>query len=99
MARPMASSAAATVKMNITNAWPIGDLLNAANATKFKLPARSIISIAISMLMIDFLLYRTPKIPTEKTMAESIKKYESGTVTCDIDYEYYFYCDVRSVDI
>ena len=78
IARPIAISAAATVKINITKTCPIGELLKEENATKFKFTANSMISIVIRILIIDFLLYKTPKIPTEKSKLDKIKKCERG---------------------
>jgi hypothetical protein len=78
IARPIAISAAATVKINITKTCPTGELLKEENATKFKFTANSMISIVIRILIIDFLLYKTPKIPTEKSKLDKIKKCERG---------------------
>jgi len=76
--RPIAISAAATVKINITKTCPIGELLKEEKATKFKFTAKSIISIVIRILIMDFLLYKIPKIPIENSALDKIKKCESG---------------------
>jgi hypothetical protein len=80
IARPIASSAAATVKMKIIKMCPDVELLNAENETRLMLAARSIISIEIRMLMMEFLLIKTPKTPIEKSITARHTKCEREIV-------------------
>ena len=66
--------------MKITNTFPEDELLKAENETKFKFAERSINSIEIKMLIIDFLLVSIPKTPIEKRIRDKIKKWEIGSV-------------------
>ena len=73
MARPMAASAAATVRMNMLNTCPVRSPKNEEKATKLILTASSINSMHIRM-MITFLRFRKiPKIPMVNSMPASIR--------------------------
>src|SRR5262245_58703707 len=70
MARPTATSAAATAIIKNTNTWPDGSFNRLENATSKRLTSLSINSIHIKM-MIAFRRYSTPSTPMVNSAAES----------------------------
>jgi len=73
IARPIADSAAATVRMKNTKTWPEGSSRKWENATKFMLTASSISSIAISSTMRFLRLRKMPTIAIAKSIAPSTR--------------------------
>jgi hypothetical protein len=63
MARPIAASAAATVRTNKVNTCPTKSSIKLENATRFIFTAMSKISMAIKIIIMFFLLTNIPKIP------------------------------------
>src|SRR6185369_15280203 len=64
MARPIAASAAATVRTNMANTWPTRSPRKALNATRLMLTASRMSSIAISIRMMLRRLRKMPSTPS-----------------------------------
>lgn len=73
MANPIADSAAATVRTNKANTWPIISSKETENTKKFKLTANNINSIDINIIRMLRLLRRIPQIPKIKMIIENVK--------------------------
>lgn len=74
MARPIADSAAATVRIYKANIWPIMSSKITENKIKYKLTPRSINSIDIRRISRCRLFKIRPKRPLKKIMEGMIKK-------------------------
>ena len=72
MARPMADSAAATVKIKNTNTWPVRSLRKCENAMKFKLTDSNINSMHINNMMMFLRLIKMPATLMQNNIAASI---------------------------
>src|ERR1700722_4662531 len=77
IARPMAASAAATVKMKNTKIWPLMSPKNRENATKLKFTASSMSSMHMSSTMTFFLFRNTPATAIAKRTPESASTWVS----------------------
>src|SRR5436190_7285600 len=78
MARPIATSPAATQMMKVAKVWPVrsGTLPSRENATKFRLAALSMSSIDMKM-MIALRRVRTPSTPIENSTTESRSRWSA----------------------
>ena len=79
MANPIADSAAATVRTNKANNWPIISSKETENTKKFKLTANNINSIDINIIRRFRRLRRIPQIPKRKMIIENVK-YLIGSI-------------------
>jgi hypothetical protein len=73
MAKPMADSAAATVKINSENTCPIISSKYTEKIIKLKLIANNINSIDINIIIIFFRVIKIPNIPKMNSIVETIK--------------------------
>jgi|TARA_B110000305_G_C19333336_1_gene585203 hypothetical protein len=74
IAKPIAASAAAIVKIKIENIWPSRFLRNIDADTKLIFAAKRIISIHIKMSIIFLRFKNNPKQPIINKITERIKK-------------------------
>ena len=74
MAKPIAASAAAIVKIKIENTCPLISFKNTDADTKLIFAARSIISIHIKIKIIFLLFKKRPKQPIIKITIDKVKK-------------------------
>lgn len=73
MARPIADSAAATVKTSKAKTWPITSSIEFEKITKFKLIANNISSIDISIIKMFFRFNTIPNKPIKNKRVLRIK--------------------------
>ncbi len=73
MARPIAASPAATVKMKSEKICPVESLRKAEKATKLILMLSKISSNDIKIIITFFLFKKTPTTPIVKSMEDKIK--------------------------
>ena len=73
IARPMAASAAATVKTNIANIWPVKSCEKIEKETKLIFTANNISSIDINIIITFFLFRKIPTIQIVKIIAAKVK--------------------------
>ncbi|MNT75013.1 hypothetical protein D3C72_2138730 [compost metagenome] len=69
----MAASAAATVRMNRANTWPVMSFRNDEKATMLMLTASRISSTDIRMTMTFFRFRKMPKTPSVNRMALTVR--------------------------
>src|SRR5690606_23081865 len=82
IARPIADSAAATVRMKNTNTWPPGSPSQRENARQLVLPASSISSSAISRVMTFLRLRKMPATAMQNSTAPRVRKCASVIMAC-----------------
>jgi len=80
IARPIAASAAATVKINIAKTCPTKSPRYDEKTTKLMFTDAKISSIDIRIIIIFFLLRKIPKTPITKSEAETIRKCSIGII-------------------
>ena len=73
IAKPIAASAAATVKTNSVKTWPTRSFMKLEKATRFIFTERSISSIDINKIMTFFRFKKRPKIPMTKSTAATVR--------------------------
>ena len=73
IAKPIAASAAATVKINIVNICPVMSWRYIENETRFILTAKRISSTDIKITITFFLFKKIPSVPSEKMIAPKVK--------------------------
>ena len=81
IARPIADSAAATVRIKNTNTWPLISCRKCENAIKFILTDSSISSIHINRIITFFRLMNIPATLIQNSMAASIRTSDK-TIIC-----------------
>ena len=73
IAKPIAASAAATVKTNSVNTWPTRSFMKLEKATRLMFTERSISSIDINKIMTFLRFKKRPKIPMTKSAAATVR--------------------------
>jgi len=73
IAKPIADSAAATVKINKAKIWPIKSSKYTEHRTKFRLTASNINSKDISIMIIFFLFKKIPHTPIKNRIKLTVK--------------------------